>query len=306
MAHNDFKRYIWLIELLNRVDGASFADIDDAWQDDPLLNPLGEPLPVRTFYNHIKAIKEIFDLEITQSKRDRKYRVSNYYGKVQEEIVSYLSLNATINRYKDLRGRVLGEEEPRVDQHYLHLIGQAMHEGKKVRLEYRKYGDAYPKDRILSPYCLKMFKRRWYLLAKEGDYLKTFALDDRSSGIEILDEASDCPVGFDAQTYFRDTFGIRNAPARKVIVKAYGHEADYWRSCPMHPSQQEIETGKDYAVFSLKVGTDAWEFVQELLSRGDRIEVLKPLSLRKEIVCVIEEMRGRYAEIDNQVPRNLG
>lgn len=306
MAHNDFKRYIWLIELLNRVDGASFADIDDAWQDDPLLNPLGEPLPVRTFYNHIKAIKEIFDLEITQSKRDRKYRVANYYGKVQEEIVSYLSLNATINRYKDLRGRVLGEEEPRVDQQYLQLICQAMHEGKKVRLEYRKYGDTSPKDRILSPYCLKMFKRRWYLLAKEGDYLKTFALDDRSSGIEILDVASDCPVGFDAQTYFRDTFGIRNAPARKVIVKAYGHEADYWRSCPLHPSQQEIETGKDYAVFSLKVGTDAWEFVQELLSRGDRIEVLKPLSLRKEMVCVIEEMRGRYAEIDNQVPRNLG
>ena len=306
MAHNDFKRYIWLIELLNRVDGASFADIDDAWQDDPLLNPLGEPLPVRTFYNHIKAIKEIFDLEITLSKRDRKYRVLNYYGKVQEEIVSYLSLNATINRYKDLRGRVLGEEEPRVDQHYLQLICQAMHEGKKVRLEYRKYGDTFPKDRILSPYCLKMFKRRWYLLAKEGEYLKTFALDDRTIGIEVLDAASDCPDDFDAQTYFRDTFGIRNAPARKVIVKAYGHEADYWRSCPLHPSQQEIETGKDYAVFSLKVGTDAWEFVQELLSRGDRIEVLKPLSLRKEIVRVVEEMRGRYAEMDNQVPRNLG
>jgi hypothetical protein len=296
MAHNDFKRYIWLIELLHRVDGASFADIDDAWQDDPLLNPVGAPLPVRTFYNHINAIKEIFDLEITQSKRDRKYRVTNYYGRVQEEIVSYLSLNATINRYKDLRGRVLGEEEPRVDQHYLQLICQAMHEGKKVRLEYRKYGDAYPKDRLLSPYCLKMFKRRWYLLAKEGEYLKTFALDDRSSGIEILDEASDCPVGFDAQTYFRDTFGIRNAPARKVIVKAYGHEADYWRSCPLHPSQQEIETENDYAVFSLKVGTDAWEFVQELLSRGDRIEVLKPQSLRKEIARYIEVMRGRYAE----------
>ena len=294
MAHNDFKRYIWLIELLNRVDGASFADIDDAWQDDPLLNPLGEPLPVRTFYNHIKAIKEIFDLEITLSKRDRKYRVLNYYGKVQEEIVSYLSLNATINRYKDLRGRVLGEEEPRVDQHYLQLICQAMHEGKKVRLEYRKYGDTFPKDRILSPYCLKMFKRRWYLLAKEGEYLKTFALDDRTIGIEVLDAASDCPDDFDAQTYFRDTFGIRNAAARKVIVKAYGHEADYWRSCPLHPSQQEIETGKDYAVFSLKVGTDAWEFVQELLSRGDRIEVLKPLSLRKEIVRVIEEMKGKY------------
>ena len=294
MAHNDFKRYIWLIELLNRVDGASFADIDDAWQDDPLLNPLGEPLPVRTFYNHIKAIKEIFDLEITQSKRDRKYRVSNYYGRVQEEIVSYLSLNATINRYKDLRGRLLGEEEPLVDQRYLQLLCQAMHEGKQVRLEYKKYADRCSRARTLSPYCLKIFKRRWYLLAKEGDYLKTFALDDRTTGIEMLDETSDYAEDFDAEAYFRDTFGVLKSPARNVIVKAYGHEADYWRSSPVHPSQQEIETENDYAVFSLKVGTDAWEFVQELLSRGDRIEVLKPQSLRKEMALCIEKMQRRY------------
>lgn len=294
MAHNDFKRYIWLIELLNRVDGASFADIDDAWQDDPLLNPVGEPLPVRTFYNHIKAIKEIFDLEITQSKGDRKYRVSNYYGRVQEEIVSYLSLNATINRYKDLRGRLLGEEEPLVDQRYLQLLCQAMHEGKQVRLEYKKYADRCSRARTLSPYCLKIFKRRWYLLAKEGDYLKTFALDDRTVGIEMLDETSDYAEDFDVEAYFRDTFGVLKSPARNVIVKAYGHEADYWRSSPVHPSQQEIETENDYAVFSLKVGTDAWEFVQELLSRGDRIEVLKPQSLRKEMALCIEKMQRRY------------
>jgi len=294
MAHNDFKRYIWLIELLNRVDGASFADIDDAWQDDPLLNPVGEPLPVRTFYNHIKAIKEIFDLEITQSKGDRKYRVSNYYGRVQEEIVSYLSLNATINRYKDLRGRLLGEEEPLVDQRYLQLLCQAMHEGKQVRLEYKKYADRCSRARTLSPYCLKIFKRRWYLLAKEGDYLKTFALDDRTTGIEMLDETSDYAEDFDAEAYFRDTFGVLKSTARNVIVKAYGHEADYWRSSPVHPSQQEIETENDYAVFSLKVGTDAWEFVQELLSRGDRIEVLKPQSLRKEMALCIEKMQRRY------------
>ena len=40
---------------------------------------------------------------------------------------------------------------------------------------------------------------------------------------------------------------------------------------------------------------DAWEFVQELLSRGDRIEVLKPSSLRKEMARCIEGMGERYA-----------
>ena len=89
MAHNDFKRYIWLIDLLSRVDGTSFADIDDTWQDDPILNPEGTTLPKRSFYNHIDAIKEIFDLEISLFRGDGKYRVSNYYGNVQEEIISH-------------------------------------------------------------------------------------------------------------------------------------------------------------------------------------------------------------------------
>ena len=295
MAHNDFKRYIWLIDLLSRVDGASFADIDDAWQDDPILNPEGTALPKRTFYNHIDAIKEIFDLEISLSRGDRKYRVSNYYGNVQEEIISHLSLSASMNRYKDLQNRVLYEEEPRVSPYYMQKVFQAMHEGKKIRIEYRKYGDVSSRSRKLSPYCLKMFKRRWYLLAKEGEFLKTFALDDRTAGIEVLDEASDYTDDFDAAAYFRDSFGIRTVPARNVVIKTFGHETDYWRSCPIHPSQQEIETGNDYAIFSLKVGTDAWEFVQELLSRGDRIEVLKPSSLRKEMARCIEGMGERYA-----------
>ena len=169
-----------------------------------------------------------------------------------------------------------------------------MHEGKQVRLEYKKYADRCSRARTLSPYCLKIFKRRWYLLAKEGDSLKTFALDDRTTGIEMLDKNSDYAEGFDAEAFFRDTFGILKSPARNVIIKAYGHEADYWRSSPAHPSQQEIETENDYAVFSLKVGTDAWDFVQELLSRGDRIEVLKPQSLRKEMALCIEKMRRRY------------
>ena len=46
MAHNDFKRYVWLIALLYNSGGASFKDIDLDWQDQPELNPEGEPLPI--------------------------------------------------------------------------------------------------------------------------------------------------------------------------------------------------------------------------------------------------------------------
>ena len=73
-------------------------------------------------------------------------------------------------------------------------------------------------------------------------------------------------------------------------------EADYLRSAPIHPSQKETEKGVDYSIFTLHLGTNAWEFYQEILSHGNRLEILAPASLRKDIAARIEEMRERYAE----------
>ena len=300
MALNDFKRYVWLIDLLNNVDGASFLDINDAWQDEPELNPEGKELPLRTFYNHLAAIKSIFDITIERTKTDGKYRAAidegQFSGRMKKVLMSTLSLNNVANQYKNLNGRVLYESEPFKYPEWMSRILHAMNYGRMIKLEYRKYGDNRSSSRELSPYCLKMFKRRWYLLALQGKSLKTFALDDRTRNVKELDKTFDFPDDFNAESYFKDTFGIRNASPKNVILKAYGQEADYLRSAPLHPSQKELETSDDYAIFSLDVGIDAWEFIQEILSRGDRIEVLEPLSLRQSIAAKIEEMRARYAE----------
>ena len=300
MAHNDFKRYVWLIDLLNNVDGATFQDINDAWQDEPELNPEGKELPLRTFYNHMAAIKEVFDITIERSKADGKYRVaidgSRNLGRMKNALMSTLSLNNVVGQYKNLEGRILYESDPLVYPKWMSCILHAMNYGKRIRLDYKKYGDDHASSRELSPYCLKMFKRRWYLLALDGKTLKTFALDDRTVNVNEINKSFDFPDDFDADVYFRDTFGIRRASPKRVLIKAYGQEVDYLRSVPLHLSQKELETADGYSLFSLNVGIDAWEFIQEILSRGDRIEVLEPLSLRQSIAAKIEEMRSLYAE----------
>ncbi len=300
MAYSDFRRYIWLIETLNRNDGVTFEDLDMIWRDDSVLNPDEAPLPQKTFYNHLKAIKEIFGISIKLNRNDRKYRVvlddSDYSGNMQRALMSTLSLNGTIERYKDLEGRILYEEEPYVFPEWMRQILHAMKYSRKIRLDYHKYGEKTSSHRELSPYCLKMFRRRWYLLAYDGKDLKTFALDNRTLGVKELDKEFDFPKDFDAKAFFNDAFGIRNGRPAEVQVKAMGQEADYWRSAPLHPSQKEIETTDDYAVFSLNVNIDAWELIQELLSRGDRIEVLKPVGLRRIMAMHIEGMRKLYAE----------
>ena len=300
MAHNDFKRYVWLIALLYNSGGASFKDIDLDWQDQPELNPEGEPLPNRTFNNHRISIKEIFGFSIEYSAKDKKYHISDdlYSGRMQQALLLMSSLSLWNNKdsYEKMAGRILYEEEPFVYPKYMRRIISAMDNDKMIALDYMKYGDRKAIRRKLAPYCLKMFKRRWYLLAKEGDALKTFCLDNRTCDVKVLDEKYEFPNDFNPEEYFKDAYGIRTAPAKEVALKAYGQEADYLRSAPIHPSQKETEKGIDYSIFTLHVGTNAWEFYQELISHGDRIEVLEPWTLRKDIFNMIEAMRLHYAE----------
>ncbi len=305
MAYTDFKRYVWLIDLLDDHNGMSFEDIDEKWQLTKDYNPQGEKLPPRTFYNHIKAIRSIFGIEIRMLKKDHRYRIipgeDIYAGRIQKALLSMLSLNRTAEIYKGLKGRILYEEEPDVYPEWIRCILRAMNSCKRIRLEYKKYGDNKSSFRHVSPYCLKMFKRRWYLLAQEDATLKTFALDDRTISVEVLNSGFKMPDDFDAEAYFKNTFGIRTAPPKRVVFKAYGREVDYLRSSPIHPSQEEIATEKDYAVFALYVGMDTWEFYQEILSRGDRVEILSPLTLRESISERIEEMRLRYAKASPEI-----
>ena len=299
MAHNDFKRYVWLIALLYNSGGASFKDIDLDWQDQPELNPEGKPLPNRTFNNHRESIKEIFGFSIEYSAKDKKYHISDdlYSGRMQQALLLMSSLSLWNNKdsYEKMSGRILYEEEPFVYPKLMQRIISAMDNDKMIALDYMKYGDRSVSRRKLAPYCLKMFKRRWYLLAKDGRSLKVFALDDRTIGVEELDEGFGLPEDFDAEVYFKNVFGIRLSPPKRVVLKAYGHEVDYLRSTPLHPSQKEEESGDGFSIFSLFVGINAWEFYQEILSHGNRLEVLEPKTLREDIADIIDVMRDRYA-----------
>ena len=78
MAGNLFKRYVWLIDLIQRTGGIDYEGINRKWQENYRLNETHEPLPKRTLQNHIKAIYEMFGIEIEcNRKRDYKYIIIN-------------------------------------------------------------------------------------------------------------------------------------------------------------------------------------------------------------------------------------
>ena len=79
MAAHLFNRYVWLLDQVSR-GGKKFKDISEAWEKNYLLNDRpGEPLPKKTFYNHIKAIEEMFGIRI------RCQRIGGYVYVIEED-----------------------------------------------------------------------------------------------------------------------------------------------------------------------------------------------------------------------------
>ena len=151
----------------------------------------------------------------------------------------------------------------------------------------------------LEPYFIREFKRRWYLYGHK-DYDKDFnphmyALD-RMSDVEVLPDTFNLPDGLDAKAWFRSLYGVRkydDMKSQQVILKVYGNQVRYFRSLPLHISQEEIETHRDHSIFAYNLAPD-YDFKQDILSFGDTVEVLEPSSLRKAVENTVSVLFHRY------------
>ena len=71
-------------------------------------------------------------------------------------------------------------------------------------------------------------------------------------------------------------------------------QVPYFDSLPLHHTQRKVLSNSEYAVYSYRLAPNKFDFVQELLTKRDRIEVLAPESLRQAMRETIENMLKRY------------
>jgi predicted DNA-binding transcriptional regulator YafY len=150
----------------------------------------------------------------------------------------------------------------------------------------------------IQPYALKVFSRRWYLLGylKEREALRTIALD-RILNMEVLKTRFELPADFDARKYFADVVGIyvnKDNPVTKIKIRAYGVQADYLRSTPLHKSQAEVQSKHgEFAEFTYRL-CETPELINQLLAMGDKVEILEPETLREKIKENLLASLARY------------
>jgi len=287
MAKNYFNRYVWLIDTIRKHGYITFSDISELWEHSA-LNEDGTYLPERTFFNHREAIKDIFGIEIKFDKTLGYYLSCddlNAEG-IRDWLLTSLSVNNLINESSELRDRILFENIPS-GHRYLHQVIDAMKEGMVLEMTYQKFTDEEPKTYDVAPYCVKVYKQRWYMAAKPlgGRDIRIYALD-RIQMLQQTRKPFKLPAKFDAAEYFADYFGIvhdEQYPVQKIRLKVYDRQRHYLRTLPLHGSQQEIEINPEWSIFEYKMAP-TWDLEQELLQFNDCVEVLEPQCLRDMMI----------------------
>ena len=194
-------------------------------------------------------------------------------------------MNNMLNESQELRNRIVLENIPS-GQKFLRIVFEAMKENRVLILSYRSFRRVTSSHTLVAPYFVKLFRQRWYVIAKDftDRKIKTYALD-RVASLELSSRTFVYPDSFSPIDYFRDCFGITHddMPAQEVVLRVPALQANYLRTLPLHESQEELDRNEHSSTFHyrLKITPD---FEQEVYALGYwQVEVLSPQTLRDAV-----------------------
>lgn len=298
------KRYLWLIDTLKRGGEMTFDEIAGRWSKSS-VNDNGSELSKRTFYNHCQAVARHFgiDIECRRGRGLNLYRISNPEAIEENSLTKWaldsFSLGELLLGNASISDKILLEEIPS-GREWLEPILQALQNNCQIELEYRNFVSVTFTGKV-SPLCVKLFKRRWYVLCEVGNDRKLIFSLDRVKSLIVTESEFVYPKDFVPADYFHDVFGIVAGTGGKVeniVIRTYAELPGYLRSLPMHHSQRELDSNPEYTDFSLRL-RPSFDFIQELLLHREQLEVLSPQTLRDEIAGIVSKMNKYYENTDH-------
>lgn len=302
MISKTYHKYIWLLNTLLTSRPLTFDEVNMLWEYCPANDG---PIPLRTFHEYRKGIKEMFGVDIECDRSKNVYYVKNPEVLDNDKLAKWLlrkySIPQDFATFNGMKDRILLEEIP-MGRVFLDTVMEAMRTNAELRIDYQRYQHGQHEEHLrtftMQSYALKVYNRRWYLLGflKEDNDIRTIALD-RVIDMETLPNKYEMPADFDARKHFANVVGIyvdKDLPVEKVRIRAYSAQADYLRSVPLHGSQSEGRSKHgEYAEFTYRLCITP-DLVTQLLAMGDKVEVLEPQELRDEMKKRISNMSNFY------------
>lgn len=284
MAAHQVNIYFWLIDAI--ASGClTREDINRLWANS-YLNETGETkFPHRKFHRYKEDIQELFGVNILCKRNNGNY----YYienkddistGFTRKWLLNAMAAHSMMSQAESIPNCILYEEIPEGTQ-YLNLIVDAIKQHTMLSFTYHSFNSQKKYSLTFAPYCLKVFKQRWYVVGCPSTHpgeIRIYALD-RIEKMRPLETPFEYPKTFNGKEFFAPYYGVfRNAEPTRVILKAIPASSQYLRLLPLHASQKEIETTEEYSVFEYFIAPTL-DFIQELQTHGTGIQVLAPEKL---------------------------
>lgn len=178
-----------------------------------------------------------------------------------------------------------------------------------INLKYHTFINKNTKLVSVSPYQIKEYNNRWFLIAGASDSGKilTFALDRIDDFIlNYRDSYRDMPE--ELMERYEDIVGVtfdENSPVEEIIFWASDISRSYIETKPLHNSQKPIRGDKELnlrmkhpmllnGAFFKILCKENYELIRELTSFGPELIVLSPQNIQESIRSRIEGMNKLY------------
>ena len=285
-----FQRLIWLVDTIYSAGHITREEIDRRWANSVYNDEHASRYGERNFHRHKDTIYEMFGIEIVCNRSTKEYSLASLgdmeNGGIRSWLIDTFAINNIVNLAGDMKKRILFEPIPEGTR-FLSPIVSAMREGRQLFVTYQRFEKPQPHSFLLAPYCLKVFKQRWYLVGKpedhpEEDSPRIYALD-RMKDICATEKPFHMPKDFNPSRFFAAQFGVDRSVthAERVLIKVTAATSNYIRTLPIHGSQVELERNEQYSIFCFRIAP-TYDFIQELRKHGATLEVLEPAYLREE------------------------
>ena len=299
-----FECYIWLLNTIARGP-ISRAAIDEKWAHSSVNEYKQDYLPESNFHRWKSTVEMLFDVHIKCNAYNEYYieEASDLRGAdLRLRLLNLMSIDSLLKDSKELSDRILFEPVPSGEK-FLPPIIEAMRDKTAIEMTYQSFTRQKPATFIVEPYCLKVFKQRWYMLAYSPGLDKAMIYSlDRVHAVESTKQKYKLPKDFNAEAYFKNTYGVTGTDEvpEDIEICINAMQANYLRTLPLHSSQEEIERNDDYSIFRFHV-VPSYEFLQELRKYGSDVEVISPESVRAEFREDTESLYRIYKQMESWV-----
>jgi predicted DNA-binding transcriptional regulator YafY len=267
------------------------------------------PIDINVDYEYFYTDREFSIVNAKLSKEDAwKLKEALTVLEQFRHLPQFSEMESVVTRLQHHAGILSGRQSPVVffdsapvaeGVNWIQSLYRHIRQRQTIRLLYQPFGGVAPEEFEFSPYCLKEYNKRWYLLGKRRGLPLIHNLPlDRIRLVEISKATFEPTSDFDPVAHFADIIGVtRPADTKPVkVVLRFSkkrNRAMYVATKPLHASQELTRDTRGYLEFIYRLIPNP-ELEALLLSYGRDLEVVAPKSLRQTIEHLLKEALGNY------------